>query len=220
MIRTRFKLRYKRDVVLKKAPNVISKHIRRGLEILGRRLRTSSASRMRKNTGAEARSLQIQVTGNFLDLELRVFSTLIRAYIDAYGLPRGVFPPYGLGTPLYRWALTKANGNSFKRVKTVKDIRSVRTLTRNRSKSRRELVASKAQKVNPITEKATSVLSRGQRSARAQARRTAYLVARSIYQKGIRATHWNTRALDANKSRIIREMQNSLARAANELRRG
>lgn len=50
--------------------------------------------------------------------------------------------------------------------------------------------------------------------------RIAYLVARKIYDEGIKPTQPFSRGLDANRGRVMRELQNAIARAVNRINRG
>ena len=91
IVSLKFILLVHRDISLKNAPRVLNKHMRAGLESVGKRLLVAAKSRMRKDSGKEQRSLTSLVQGRNLGLRLTVYSTLVQAFVDAYGLRRGVF---------------------------------------------------------------------------------------------------------------------------------
>lgn len=201
---------------LKKFPQVLSKNIRKGLFAVGKRFVISSQARMREDTKTAKRSLKIVVKGSGLDLGVLVFSSKVQAIVDAVGLPRGTFPPFGEGSRIMRWAKRKALSQSprVKRYAVPK-----RTLFQlNRNFERRQ----KLKKIDRV-KKFNAPRRPGNKRIRAQnnaARRMAFLAARTIFRRGIRATHWNRKALEANKSSITREIQNSIVRAMAEVGRG
>lgn len=201
---------------LQKAPKVLRDNLRKGMFAIGKRLVTSSKARMRKDTGAAHKSLQIQLSGSGIDLGLLVFSKKIQAIIDASGLTRGIFPPFGENTRLWRWARRKAYRASEKVERSAVPKRSLFQLNRNFERRQRMKTINK---VRPIP-KARRPGNKRIRAQNNNARRLAFLVARKIYRKGIRATHWNKKALEANKNRITREITNSIARAINQMARG
>jgi hypothetical protein len=77
-------------------------------------------------------------------------------------------------------------------------------------------------KVQRVTKARQTPLTKRERTRAkdASADNIAFLAARSIFEHGIRPTHWNKEALDANKAQIIRDVTNALKRAANEINRG
>lgn len=188
---------------------------------LGKRLATSAASRMRKDTGESRRSLKIEVRGRGLDIHLLVFSTLVQAKIDAVGLRKGVFPPFKEGSRLHSWAKRRARGVTSARVKITGSVPKRTESQRLSNFQRRQRLRMQKGRYRPP--KATRQIGEGSRRTRAinaKANRIAFLVARRIYRRGIKGTQWNRKALEANKSRILREMSNSIRRAMNELKRG
>jgi hypothetical protein len=102
---------------LDNASQILARNLRGGMEGLGKRLRTSAQSRMRRDRGDEEKSLRIEIKSQGANTQLTVYSTLVQAFVDAYGRSRGKFPPFGVGTPLYRWAERKASGNRSRVVK-------------------------------------------------------------------------------------------------------
>lgn len=65
-------------------------------------------------------------------------------------------------------------------------------------------------------------LNAGQRAKakNTDARRMAFMAAKKIYYNGIRPTYWNRKALEANKNRVTRDMQNAISRAVREITKG
>lgn len=201
---------------LKQARPILQRNMRLGLTRIGGLFQKGAVSRMRKDTGESIKSLQIVVRGKGLDLGVLVFSEKIQALIDAQGLPRGIFPPFGEGTPLYRWAQRKIRSNPSKRVKLgAVPKRSLFQLNKNYLRRQRLRNVTKVKKVR---------VGRRRRSEQVtgldnQGKRLAFIVARVIYRKGIRATHWNTKALQANKNKAIAYISYAIQRSITEMRR-
>lgn len=206
-VNTRFRLIARRDVSLKRAPKILEKNLRKGLEVIGKRLMMSARTRMRKDLGTSQKSLKAVVEGQGMDLKLVVFSTLVQSIIDAYGLKRGIWPNTRPGSPLYKWSMRRAKGIGSKRIRE-KNLGAVPGPNLKRIKR------VKKPRSGPVS-------SRSRKKAQdTDTRRLAYLTARHIYKNGIRPTFWNRKALEANKNRITRELQNSIARTVNEINRG
>lgn len=194
---------------LKDAPKILSRHLRGGLEVVGKRLQASARARMRKDVGREQDSLKVYVTGSGLNLNLRVVSTLVQAFVDAYGMKRGVFPEFRIDSPLYVWARRRLKGIPTKQIKTIG--------TPQGPHHRRKLQSvTRIHNVRPAGFIPTEKRARAKMS---NARRLAFLVARAIFRRGRMASSWNQKALQANRTRIIREMSNAISRAANEMKR-
>lgn len=204
-------------------PRILSRNLRTGLLGLGKHLAKSAQSRMRRDTGAERKSLKIEVSGRSTDLGLTVYSTLVQAKVDAAGLRRGVFPPFSAGTPLYNWAKRKAMGKASQRVKVTgkvpkrtKTQRDSNFFRRHRIREDRE---SGVARFRPRTPRAVRGKTRRARAINRLTSRIAFLTAKKIFRHGIKGTHWNKRALDANRARITRDIKNSLIRAMQEMKR-
>lgn len=212
-MRVGFRTVWYKDDGLRRAPVILAKHLRGILEGIGKRLTRSSVARMREDLGSEKKSLRIKVTGSGLNLELRVISELAQAFVDAYGLKRGTFPPYQPGSRLYAWALRKEKTWEVKKTvprpkgTKVKSTKRVKRVTKVKGNKRIYTHA----RIRPTSRK--NLQNSG-------VRRIAFLVARAIYKRGIKPNHWNTRALEANRQQIIRDLQNGLERAAREINRG
>lgn len=215
----RFRVLTFNDSGLKNAPKILADSMRGSLEGIGKRLRASAQSRMREDRGVTKKSLRIVVKGSGLGLRLEVFSVLVQAFVDAYGIDRGrLFPPFNRASKLHAWALRKARGIESKRVPgAAKGSREISHLKSRRPK--RPLATAKVSRVKKKRNVPLTAAVRN-KSLMRDADRIAFLAARSIYEKGIRATHWNKKALDANRQLIIRDLKNGLLRAVNRINRG
>ena len=218
MISIRFRLLAHKDSGLRRAPEILSRNLTSGLEGLGKRLRASAEARMREDTRAEIKSLRILVRSRGMNKSLEVSTDVIRAFVDAYGLKPGTFPNTRVGSPLYRWADRKARGIESKRV--VLESHGVVAVKAHKSRTSRRAKAVKSPK--RIGKGKSVRLNAGQRQAakNRNAGRLAFLAARSIFERGIQPTYWNSKALEANRSRIISDIKNALSRAAVEINRG
>lgn len=198
---------------LKQAPAVLRRNLHDGLEAVGKRLQASARARMRKDTGQEQRSLKIEVAGPKLDMTLLVFSSLVQAFVDAYGMRRGIFPPFFVNSKLYIWAKRRLRGLPVKPVRTIGTPQGPRpSIVRRRIPTVRRVRRIRGP-VEPIN------ASRRQRARTTNAKRVAFLIARAIYRRGRAGSKWHVKTMEANKTRIVREMKNALSEAANELRR-
>lgn len=204
----RFNVRYKKQG-LQKAPQILAKNLRSGLGAIGKRLRTASQKRMRRDTGEAQKSLVYRVYTDESKFTLLVFSTVVQAFVDAYGLRRGVFPNFRVGSKLYKWVTRKMQGKASREVKTFEVPKRKRSY-RNRKQVRR---------VKKVTTIKTVNTRNRNRAKERDIKRMTFLVARSIFRNGIKATHWNRRALEANKRMISRELRNAISRTVNELKK-
>src|SRR5262245_60726098 len=115
-LRLRFRILKYRDRGIVNAPKILSKNLKGGLLEIGKRLARSARTRMRRDTGTEQKSLKILLQGQGLNLNVIVYSTLVQAFVDAYGLPRGVFPDFAINSRLYRWVRRRSRGLVVKQV--------------------------------------------------------------------------------------------------------
>lgn len=215
----KFRVVSHRDTGLKKAPAVLQKHLKGGLTAVGKRLRTSAQSRMRKDTGAEHNSLTIRVTVSGLNMNVIIFSTLVQSIIDAYGLPRGVFPNFAVNSSLYNWAKRKLRGIPSRRVKTGKVPKGLHLSLEKRKLRRKRIRGLRHIRQTQKGEKRLNARQRF-RAKNSDVKRLTFLVARAIYRHGRKGTYWHTKTMEANKQSIIREMKNALSRSVNEINRG
>lgn len=213
MFKVRFTSKYKKDTALKAAPKILQKNLEAGLEGLGKRLRASAKSRMRRDRGDEQKSLVVKVRVQGLNMNMMVFSTLIQAFVDAYGLRRGVFPDFKVNSRLYDWAKRRLRNIPTKQIQTI-------GTPSGPAKRAYKARIKKIKRRRKIRGQGEPVTSRQRHRAKvSDIRRLAFLVARAIFNRGIRAGGWPKKTLEANKQRIVRDMQNALARSANEINR-
>ena len=213
-MRTVISLRYKNLKGLDKMEATLSKFLRGALEGITKRLKVSAISRMRKDSKESVRSLKMAVMGRGLQLSADVWSNLVQAFIDAEGLRKGVFPNFRRGSRLYAWAARHVKDEGkFEKVKTFNFKKG-----RPRKPSAKKLEVRKLPKrvkgSQPLTQ------SKRQKAKDSSVKRFAYLVARAVYQKGIKPTFWNREALKANERQIRQDLQNGITRAVNEINRG
>lgn len=207
----KFTLKYSELKGLRTAPLILGRNLKGSLTGIGKRLIKSAQIRMREDTRASKRSLRMAITGKGGNYQLDVFSTLMQAFIDAYGLPKGTFPPFGPGTKLYQWAARKMRSGRLKpRVVGTSYSKTNRKGIHRPRRTKRLFKVNPARKVDAV----------GRRKARqVDVKRFAYLAARAIYKNGIVPSHWNIKALEVNKSRILTDLQNGLQRTVNEINR-
>lgn len=214
MFKVRFTSRYHKDTALKAAPKILQKNLSAGLEGLGKRLVSSAKTRMRRDRGDEQKSLRVKVRVQGLNMNMIVFSTLIQAFVDAYGLRRGVFPDFKVNSRLYDWAKRRLRNIPTKQIQTV-------GTPAGPAKRAYKARIKKIKRTRKIKGQQGEVATTRQRfrAKNSDIRRLAFLVARAIFRKGIQAGGWPKKTLEANKQRIVRDMQNAMARAANEIKR-
>jgi hypothetical protein len=219
-LRVQFRLVAHRDAGLKAAPRILSKELRGGLDVVSNQLIKSSRARMRRDSGETQKSVRGLITGEGMNLSLDVSSALIQAFVDAYGMHRGIFPPFKPGTRIYSWAGRRVRGlevrgttgktphgpakpkhRNVKLFRTVAKIRTVRNAQGLLSVSRPVGVVAKS------------------RTEAAKIRQLAFLIARAIFRRGLKGSEWNIKALQANQKFIVNQLQNSLYRAANNINR-
>lgn len=210
----KFRSVYHRDNGLRKAPQILRKNLTGGLEGVGKRLEASAIKRMRRDTGRSQKSLKRVITGSGIDLKLRVYSTLIQAIVDAYGLRRGVFPNFGVNSPLYRWTQRRNRGLPNKSVKTQGVPEGQHPYKVGGAK--------KVKRIKRISKgEAIAIPTRARAYAKSNdTKRATFLIARAIFRVGIAATEWHKKALEANRRQIVRDMQNALTRSVLEINRG
>ena len=208
---------------LKNAPAILANEFKKGLESIGKRLTSSAETRMRKDSGDERRSLQTVIEGKGLGINVVVYSVLLKAFIDAYGMRPGVRVPYGFGSRLHTWAQRRVRlgSNSLpKSSSTAYDGAGPRRVFQPKTKVTQVRGTAKP-RLGRVTKSGTKVKGSARiANKNKQASRLAFLVARTIFDRGIKGTNWNRKALEANKGRIIRELKNSLSRAAVRINRG
>ena len=177
--------------------------LKTGLLAAGKRLSRASRSYMREDTGEAKRKLRSVVRGTGMTLTLNVFSNMIQAYVDAYGLKRGTFPNFRVGGNLYNWVRRKMN-------RGFTEVERTNVPKTNRRNEVRRLFLIRVPKVRKLSNTGMAL----PKPSRAIRRRT-YFVARAIYRHGISASHWNRKALDQQRANIKNDVRNAVRRAIN-----
>lgn len=221
----KFRLVSRKEGLKQLEKNLVTE-MRGALGTIGKRLTASSESRMRRDTGESIKTLKTIIEGRGLNLSVIVYSTLLRAFIDAYGLRPGTRIPFGQGTRLNKWAERKI-GTGEKTGITEGFSESTIGPKRVFSPVKVRRVVPRIEIVTPVkrirvTKKTTGPVRAvaRERAKNRAANRFAFLTAREIYHRGLKGSHWNKAALEANKGRLIRELKNAISRAVNKVRRG
>lgn len=207
MIKIGFRNQIRQTAGLDNAVKILNTNLNNSLRGLGKRLVRSAHSRMREDIGNEKKSLKPQIVqGKGLNKTLNVTSDLIQAYIDAYGLKKRVFQNYRRGSKIYEWA-KRHQGLDRPRATKIQKVR-------RRTKAKKAKLNFRVVEAKPINTK--NRLTKREKTIE----RAAYLIARSIYQTGIRPSHWNKETLKANERQIIRDISNAITRSANQINKG
>jgi hypothetical protein len=210
---------------LLQADRIIQRNVNNAFDALGRHLQKGVRGRVRYFQGGERKGVKYEVTGRGLNKFLDVFGELMQHVIDELGLPPGVFPPFGPGTRIYTYAKGRAT-----RAGTLKA-----EAQSNREPRKASHVGSRRPKGTPGARRvgashAATAARRVGRAARARkspasaltdrrVRRSAFLIARAIFERGIRAGEPFGRTLTANRSKILTDVSNAFVRAVNEINR-
>lgn len=211
---------------IEQAHRILSAGLRAALETLGPLLQTSIRGRTRFFKGQERRSVKWRVRGRNLDLTLTVYSELVQAIVDELGLAPGTFPPYRSGSRLYRWAADKSldrthekrEQHGYRKRKAPQAISHLRSRAKNR-KALRPAGARRRRGIAPIVA-GKQPRRRAGRSRERRIEQASFLIARAIYERGIKPTQPFSKGLAANRSRVIRTVQDAVIRAVAQINRG
>jgi hypothetical protein len=207
------------------------------LNALGRHLQGALRGRVRRNIGTEARNIKYEVRGSGLAKTLFVFGSLVQLFIDEYGLAPGTFPPWDVGSRLYRYVdkknlVAREERSEHHNFGVRRRARKVSHVTSRRPR------ATGAGGTQPSTPPVGTRVKRRRRAAkpgadpqerrRARAsatrekatRRLAFLVARAIFERGIKAGRPIARTFESNRAKIVRDIANAFVRATNKINRG
>lgn len=209
MIRVRIHLDHYQDSGLRNARRIFEKEITNTFSALGSHLAKSAKKRMRRDTGEAQKGLVPQISGSGIDLKLTVVTPYIQAVVDAYGVkPRRAFPPWQRGSRIYAWAYRHSRSwDTEEAVRNVPKVRGITKLTRvTGGRFKRGNVP-----LAPVTRRAN-------RDRKLD--RIAFLVARSVFRKGIPPSFWHRVTLDSNRRKIVRDTQLAFNRAAKIITRG
>jgi len=213
----------------------LAESVAAGMDTLGRQLVTSVRGRMREFKGQEKRNVRYQVTGGRrdLNLELEVSGNLVQTAVDELGLRVGVFPPWGVGSRLYEWVRKKGlhlRGTPPARARGARNARakgaSHLTGGENRRAGRTYRQQPQGQLARPLNRRSkaqrqTLKRNAARRKRENNIRRVAFLIARAIFERGIRpGTPPFAATLAANQRRIDLGMRNAVAQAVKRINRG
>lgn len=224
---------------LDQAERILVRHETEGLLKLGNDLRDSLRPRMRKFTGEGQRRIKVAVVGRRLNKSVEIFGELVQHYVDEYGLPPGIFPPWDVGTLIYKYAEKKGQapepdptvprqrvGRNRRRVSHVRSRRPAADRQRVAAiRAREQGAGAKVTRAKTRHKAAKAETQKPGRTARVikkerAVRRVAFLIARGIFESGIKANAPFARTLDANRAKIVRDMQGIINRAVAEINRG
>jgi hypothetical protein len=215
---------------LKDARTIMTTALIGGLEGIGKILIPAIQGRMREFKGSEKRNLTYSIAGKGLNKSLDVYGTLIQTFIDELGLKPGTFAPWDVNTLIFAYVRRKGlasrpeserhNAGVKRQARKVFHVRQ----TTNARRGRRYRQAGQGQLKRPLARRSGKQLRELRHNARKRARdnstrRIAFLVARAIYERGIRANAPFARTLEAYRARIIREVGNAFIRAVNKMNR-
>lgn len=200
-----------------RALQIYSRTVRNAMEKLGRHLQTSWRSRARKARGDEQRGVKFIVQGQQLSLTLDVFGELVQHVIDEWGLPPGTFPPWDIGSRIFNYVKRLALHRKPLKARRASSMRRASHVSTRRPRARHA-----AGTQRPLSSPVGGVVGRIGRARRAAApareqtgraiaqskavRRIAFLVARKIFEHGIKARHPIAQTFKANRAKIIRDI--------------
>lgn len=215
---------------LPKAGEILIRHETDALGDVGRTLKSSAQAKIRRFSGEAARRINVQVSGRGLNKMVEIYGELIQHFVDEYGLAPGTFPPWDVGSRLFRYVEKKGlirninrrahhNYGVRRRPRRVSHVHSRRPrhirqkIARAgsavehdpRSEARFEVRRTRRARTREGTTRSERSLSRER-----QIRRVAFLLARSIFERGIRANRWASRTLEENRVTITRDLANAL----------
>lgn len=224
------RIRVTRDTPgLDRAERTLVESLNNALDALGRHLQRALRGRTRRSRGDEQKNIKYEIRGEGLNKTLYVFGDLIQLWVDEYGLRPGVFPPWDKGSRLYAWVdrlglvdrphEERFNAGRARRARRVSHVAS-RQPRRATRVSRRAAVS--GGRVGGTRHRAAARQERTasqQRRAKAT-RRLAFLVARAIFERGIKAGKPIARTFEANRAKIVKDVTNAFVRAVNKINRG
>jgi hypothetical protein len=231
---------------LPNAERILVKHGTDGLRKAGDTLRESAREIIRRDTGEAARRIKVLIVGKGLNKLVEVYGELVQHVVDQNGLPPGIFPPWDVGSRIYQYVERKglhnriqrsehhnfgvrrlprkvshvksrrpANVRASIRAKGTEALGSPGSNTANRRASGRGLRPRRVNTRNQTTTRSNRSLSRER-----AIRRIAFLIARSIFERGIRANQWASKTLETNSVQVIRDLQDAFIEAVAEINRG
>lgn len=222
-------LRITRKGNLAQASQILVRETTNTLESLGRDLQHAARENVRIFAGHERRNIKWRVTGRGLNKLLEVFGDLLQTVVDELGLPPGVFQPFGPGSRIFNYVRRKALDKIIERKQMhnygkKRARRKVSHVYSRRPGPRFRHSGSERGPTRNVAPVKRGGVKRVAREAHASPRerrltRIAFLIARSIFERGIRAGHPFERTLEQNRVKIIREIGNAFTRAVAEINR-
>jgi hypothetical protein len=231
---------------LPNAGRILVRHGTNALQKAGEALRETARVNIRRDTGEAARRIKVEISGKGLNKLVEVYGELVQHYVDENGLPPGIFPPWDVGSRIYKYAERKGlhertqrsehhNFGVRRRPRKVSHVNSRRPAhirasirakgaeaigargsdeTNRRANGRGSRVRRASANNEPATRSSRSL------SKERAIRRIAFLIARSIFERGIRANKWAAKTLEADRVKIIRDLQDAFIHAVAEINRG
>jgi hypothetical protein len=213
---------------LDRAVQTYSRTVRNAMDKLGRHLQSSLRNRVRRARGDEQKNIRFEIRGEQLSLALDVFGDLMQLVIDEWGLAPGTFPPWDIGSRVFNYVKRLGLHRN-----PTQGRRKTSSMRRMSHVSTRQPRAGRAGGVYRPTPQAHARIGRVRRTAapareqsgravaRAKAiRRIAFLVARKIFEHGIRARHPIANTFKANRAKIVRDLISAFALATRIINRG
>jgi hypothetical protein len=205
------------------------------LDKIGRELKADAQTKVKRFTGETARRIKVKITGKGLNKLVEVYGELVTHYVDQMGLPPGTFPPWDVGSRIYKYAEKKgtlAKSDLRRRPRRISHVATrrpahIRAKLRAQAKGSKRTEAQRdivTQRVNSRG-RGTQGKSRATRTPRQisrerQIRRIAFRIALSVFERGIRPNQWVSKTLEANRVKIIRDLENAFYQAVNLINRG
>lgn len=221
---------------LPEAERILNREGTAALERIGREVKADAQTHIKRFTGETARRIKVQITGKGLNKLVEVYGELVTHYVDQYGLPPGTFPPWDVGSRIYKYAekrgvLTKTDlRHRPRRVSHVATRRPAHIRAKLRAQAER---GKRTETARVISTRRNSPRGRGntrtarratrtprQVSREREVRRIAFRIALSVFERGIRPNQWVTKTLEANRVKIIQDLENAFYQAVNIVNRG
>jgi hypothetical protein len=207
---------------LEQSKRILSASLRGGLTGIGKLLVRAIQPRTRYFEGKERASIKSEVRGRGLALEVTVYSELVQTLVDELGLSPGIFPPFRRGTRLFRWVekrglhekVERNQQHSYRRRRASASVSHVSRSAPVRNEMRRARAARVSQR-DAASSRPKSVIRRNRRIEG-----VAFLIARKIFETGIKPTMPLSKGLEANRNRVMRELENAVKRAVAQINRG
>lgn len=211
---------------LDQAARIFDAEFNKGLRSAGRTLRRAVQGNLRKDTRDAERGVKVELQETDKGRQAFVYGELIQHVIDELGLPPGTFAPWNANTRLYHWVERKALHLSLPAIGDQRPGRAISHLRRSRNARRgRQYRQRKRGLARPLqrrskTQRAALHKNAKERSRTNNIRRAAFLVARAIYESGIKPEMPFSRALIDNRDAVIKALTDAIERAVYRINQG